>query len=85
MYPYTPFTSESLTSVGTEISSTVQAVDDISSLTGAVASITGKQVIFFTVGMVALVASLTLIIAALSEQAVTSPAGKAVTKAVALI
>lgn len=80
MLPYTPFTSTDLTSV-TGVTETLQGVSDLSSFVGQAQSISGKQVIFFIVGILLLVASLTLIISMLLESAVPPEAIASIAKA----
>lgn len=77
MLPYTPFTSENLTAV----TEGATAVTDLSSFMGADSSIpNGKQVIFFSAGVLCLVFSLILITRGLmdtdSAQAAIKTLGK---------
>lgn len=60
MLPYTPFTSEDLTSAAT------LGISDLSSVADLSAGLpSGKQIIFFSIGMLLTVAALALIISVL--------------------
>lgn len=77
MLPYTPFTSENLTAV----TEGATAVTDLSSFMGADSSIpNGKQVIFFSAGVLCLVFSLILITRGLIESDDAQAAIKTITK-----
>lgn len=61
MLPYTPFTSE-------DLSTATGVVSDLSAVTGGLGNLpSAQQVVFFTVGIICLIASLALIIGALAE------------------
>jgi hypothetical protein len=59
MFPYTPFTSEALTGTGAIVSD----LSSFGNITGTLPS--GKQVIFFTVGLACIITSIALISRAL--------------------
>jgi len=77
MLPYTQFTSENLTAV----TEGATAVTDLSSFIGDSAGIpTGKQVIFFSAGLLCIVFSLVLITSALAETDAAQATIKSLTK-----
>lgn len=80
MLPYTPFTSESLTAV----TEGATAVTDLSSLVGGSDFPNGKQVIFFTVGIICLSVSFILITRGLMETDSAQAAIKSLTKVAAV-
>lgn len=77
-FEYTPFTSESLTTAATSI----QDLSPFADLSGGLPS--GKQVIFFSIGFVCIIASIALISRALLGDVITPENVAKVAKVAAL-